>query len=72
MIAGNSERSAGGNTFKGNKPADLINETKSSVAAKNNTWDHQTASEVLSNDVRGPAEVEPIAQPQQMSGEQKK
>ena len=62
VICGDSEPSAGWNILKGNLPADLVNETETTVMAKHNFWDHQTAAEVLSLDVRGPAEVEPLGQ----------
>lgn len=61
VICGDPEPSDGGNILKGNLPADLVNETDASVPAKFNIWDHATAAGVLSNDVRGPAEVEPLA-----------
>jgi hypothetical protein len=60
VIAGDSEPSAGLNVLKGNQPASLVNETEAIIRAKNNLWDHQTAAEVLSLDVRGRAEVDPL------------
>ena len=60
VICGDSTPSAGLNILKGNQPADLVNETETLIKAKNNVWDHTTAAEVLSLDVRGPAEVEPL------------
>jgi len=61
VICGDSEPSAGLNVLKGNQPASLVNETERVIKAKYNFWDHQTAAEVLSLDVRGAAEVEPPA-----------
>jgi hypothetical protein len=61
VVCGDPEPSAGGNTLKGNEPADLINETASRIAAKFNSWDHEAPSDVLSLDIRGAAEVEPAA-----------
>lgn len=62
VICGNSEPSVGGNVLTGNLPADLVNETGTVIKAKYNFWDHQTPAEVLSLDVRGPAEAEPLGQ----------
>ena len=60
VICGDSEPSAGLNVLRGNRPASLVNETQTIIKAKNNVWDHQTAAEVLSLDVRGRAEVDPL------------
>ncbi len=60
VICGDGTASAGGNILKGNKPAALVNETETVIPAKHNLWDHKTAAEVLSLDVRGQAEVEPL------------
>ena len=60
VICGDSEPSQGGNVLRGNQPADLINLTDVTVAARFNYWDHQTPTDVLAHDVTGPAEVEPL------------
>jgi hypothetical protein len=60
IICGDGTASAGRNILKGNQPADLINETETLIKAKFNLWDYATAAEVLSQDVRGAAEVEPL------------
>jgi len=60
VICGDPTPSAGSNVVKGNLPAGLVNETETVIKAKHNVWDHRTAAEVLSLDVRGPAEVEPL------------
>jgi hypothetical protein len=61
IICGDGTPSAGRNILRGNQPADLVNETQTPVRAKFNFWDHASAAEVLSLDVRGLAEVEPLA-----------
>jgi parallel beta-helix repeat protein len=60
VICGDATASAGLNILRGNQPAGLVNETETVIKAKYNVWDHQTTAEVLSLDVRGPAEVEPL------------
>ncbi len=60
VIGGNSEPSLGSNVLRKNAPADLINETGTAIKAQHNTWDHKTVAEVLSLDVRGLSEVEPL------------
>jgi hypothetical protein len=60
VIAGASEPSAGGNTLRGNQPADVINESQSAIEAKHNYWDHGTVAGVVSADVRGAVNVEPL------------
>jgi hypothetical protein len=60
VIAGNSEPGIGGNTLRGNEPADLINESQSAIQAKHNFWDHPTLADVVSADVRGAVTVEPL------------
>jgi hypothetical protein len=60
VICGDPEPSEGANLLKGNLPADLVNETEATVAARFNTWDHAASAEVLAEDVRGAAEVEPL------------
>ncbi len=62
QIGGTSEPSNGSNRLVANEPADLINETPARISAKNNIWDHSTASEVLAADVRGAADVGPVGQ----------
>jgi nitrous oxidase accessory protein NosD len=59
-VIGNAQASPGGNRLVQNEPADLINETQGRISAKHNQWDHATASAVMSTDVRGLADVEPI------------
>ena len=63
VIAGDSEPSPGGNVLRANQPADLVNETKAPIQARRNYWDHTTTAEVLSADIRGKAEIEPVAKP---------
>jgi hypothetical protein len=60
VICGDPEPSEGGNILKGNEPADLVNQTDARIPAKFNFWDHGTAADVRSIDVRGAAEVEPM------------
>ncbi|UCH62082.1 MAG: right-handed parallel beta-helix repeat-containing protein [Fidelibacterota bacterium] len=52
--------SVGGNTLNGNIPYDLTNLSGDTVKAEYNFWDHSTVAEVLSNDVSGPADVDPL------------
>jgi len=55
--------SAGGNILQGNTPYDLTNNSGHTVKAENNLWDHTTVGEVISNDVSGPADVDPLGSP---------
>jgi parallel beta-helix repeat protein len=50
----------GFNILKGNQEKDLVNQTNNTIMAMNNVWDHATVAEVLSQDVSGSVEVDPL------------
>jgi|GEM_PF-5602166 len=55
-----SVSSVGLNTITGSRSYDLMNNTSDTVKAENNIWDHRTVTEVMTNDVRGNADVDPL------------
>jgi parallel beta-helix repeat protein len=60
VIDGDSLASVGYNTLRGNRTKDLVNQTADTVKAEHNVWDHETAAEVLAEDVTGQVDVEPL------------
>ncbi|UCD39062.1 MAG: right-handed parallel beta-helix repeat-containing protein [Fidelibacterota bacterium] len=59
-IGGDHLTSAGLNIIKGSRTKDLVNETADTVKAENNIWDHDTVADVLSEDVSGLVDVDPL------------
>jgi parallel beta-helix repeat protein len=62
-IGGQTVNSAGGNRIQGNGTADLRNLRTDgfSLRAEANCWDHQQAATVLSADVEGLVDIDPLA-----------
>jgi len=57
-LYGDTVSSAGMNVIKENKIKDLVNKTPFTVKAVNNSWDHQTRTDVLTEDVQGSVTIE--------------
>lgn len=57
-LCGDTVSSAGMNVIKENKIKDLVNKTPFTVKAVNNSWDHQTRTDVLTEDVQGSVTIE--------------
>jgi hypothetical protein len=69
VIDGDSLASVGYNTLRGNRTKDLVNQTADTVKAEHNVWDHETAAEVLAEDVTGQVDVEPLGALEKISGQ---
>jgi hypothetical protein len=61
-IKGDTTASKGMNILKDNKIKDLVNNTPFMVKAENNIWDHELLTEILTEDVYGPVDIEPLYQ----------
>ena len=61
VVAGDSEPSRGLNILKSATGPVLVNESSSTIQARNNFWNHGSSREVLASEVKGAAEIEPLA-----------